>query len=287
MSLKIFNQHISKLGEGPLFWKNHFYWVDIISKQLLRSPMDGSSAEILHSGEASITSIVIGHDKKFYGTSSHGFVAFDEHFNPAPLGNFSINDSNIRFNDGKVAPDGSYWAGTMSLSEDSPTGSLFQLKHNNELQLKLGGITVSNGLCWSKDQQYMYYIDSPTQSIFAFEFDEQHRLVHKKIIKNIASPNIYPDGMTIDTEGNLWIALWNGYGILKIDPVKGEVLDKVRIPCKKVTSCCFGGEDLSKLYITTSSLDMSDEDLREFPDSGKVFIYESESRGLALDLFEP
>jgi sugar lactone lactonase YvrE len=139
-------------------------------------------------------------------------------------------------------------------------------------------------LCW--DGSVFYYVDSPTKQIKKYSYNEEDlTITGADVVYTVVDDDVYPDGMCIDDEGKLWLALWNGYKVLRIDPVSGEVLQIVDVPCKKVISCCFGGVDRDMLFITTASLDMSEIDSLKYPDSGKIFFCRPGVKGPLLKQF--
>jgi sugar lactone lactonase YvrE len=177
-----------------------------------------------------------------------------------------------RFNDGKCDPMGRFWAGTMSLSEEPNVGSLYVFD-NKTIEKKVENVTISNGLAWSIDQKTMYYIDTPTFEVVAFDYEkETGNISNKQIALKISEEEGYPDGMTIDTEGCLWIAHWGGWQVTRWNPKTGEKILSIKLPVSQVTSCTFGGENLSDLFITSASVGLSAEALAKQPLAGALFV---------------
>jgi sugar lactone lactonase YvrE len=284
VDLEVVSTISSTLGEGPLFHEGHFYWVDIIGGKLNKLT-PGVSEECLYHGDIAPTSVVPGKDGALYLTLNDGFYKLTEK-GPERMGDLKIDDPYLRFNDGKCDPSGNYWAGTMDMKEESAKGSLYILKPDGELSTIIDGVTVSNGLCWNDDMTIFYYVDSATKKIMAYDLDPLTLVLgSNRTVFEVKEADVFPDGMSMDLDGNLWLALWNGYAVLCIDPNSGEVLQKIEVPCKKVTSCCFGGDVFQELYITTASKDMTDEDWQQYPDSGKVFKATPGIIGLPADSF--
>ncbi|CAG9833817.1 unnamed protein product [Diabrotica balteata] len=163
-----------------------------------------------------------------------------------------------RFNDGKCDPSGRIWAGTIG---EDPTniniaGSLFSIEYGRAVQ-HLRQIQISNGLAWNEQLQKMYYIDSFTRSVYEFDFDIINgRIYNGQTIFNLTNHNIegFPDGMTIDVDGNLWVAVFSGYRVIKIDPRQPEtLLATIPIPAKQISSVAFGGPNLDELYVTSGT----------------------------------
>ena len=178
-----------------------------------------------------------------------------------------------RFNDGKCDPAGRFWAGTMNLDEKSPTGNLYMVETTLTVSLKIPRTTISNGMAWNGRGDTYYFIDSPTFSVQAFDFEVQTgRISAPRKVVQIPQEMGYPDGMTIDQDDNLWIAFFNGWGVSQWDPRTGKCLHQVRIPVSQVSCCTFGGAGLQDLYISTASINLSAAALREQPLSGCLFV---------------
>ena len=186
----------------------------------------------------------------------------------------------MRFNDAKCDACGRLWAGTMPLfKEPAPVGKLYRFDGISRQQTMLGGIGTSNGMAWSADGKTMYYIDTGARGVDAFDFDEEGGMISNRR-RIITVDNGWPDGMTIDAEGMLWVAIWGGGEVRRYDPESGECIGKVMVPSKNTTSCCFGGEKLDTLYITTSGEGFDD------PGAGKVYCVNCGVKGTPTVKFD-
>ena len=175
-----------------------------------------------------------------------------------------------RFNDGKCDPAGRFWAGTISMIKDTGSANLYCLDTDGSLSLKVSGVTNSNGICWSADATKMFYIDTPTQNVRAYDYDlESGTISDARVVVDTAAHgyNSSPDGMTIDADGMLWVAFCHGACVVRFDPRTNKELQRVDLPCIETTACTFGGENLDRLFVTTGIK----ADLNE-PDAGKVFV---------------
>jgi sugar lactone lactonase YvrE len=195
-----------------------------------------------------------------------------------------------RFNDGKCDPAGRFWAGTMCRQEDlsSPqkTGSLYCLFPDLTIRTMVSGITTSNGLAWSGDGRHLYHIDTPTRAVCRYDYDLATADISNKIeAVRIPAEMGYPDGMTIDEEGMLWIALWGGGCISRWSPKDGKLLQTVEVPAPNVTSCTFGGLHLDELYITTARKATEGDALKTNPKAGSLFRLKTDVKGLPNDVF--
>ncbi len=179
----------------------------------------------------------------------------------------------LRCNDGKCDPEGRFWVGTIGM-KNAPKGSaaLYTVSLNGEVETKLTGVTNSNGLVWTADKKYMYYNDTPTGRIARYRYDAATGAIEwDGIAVRIPEGTGHPDGMTIDKNGNLWVAQWGGQGVYCYDPHTGELITRVEVPAPHVASCAFGGENLDLLFITTARAGLTEEQLTAFPDSGSLF----------------
>lgn len=180
--------------------------------------------------------------------------------------------SNNRFNDGKCDPIGRFWAGTMSTAGENNAGALYCFEGDSTISKKIENVSISNGIVWSLDKTKMYYIDTPTQKVMVYDYDDvSGEISNPKVAIEVSSEMGYPDGMTIDAEGNLWIALWGGAAVACWNPENGKLVKTIQVPAKNVTSCAFGDDDLGTLYITTAREGTSKEELEKYPNAGGVF----------------
>jgi sugar lactone lactonase YvrE len=181
-----------------------------------------------------------------------------------------------RFNDGKCDPAGRFWIGTMEISEEPDCGSLYMIEKDLSYTKKIEGVSVSNGMAWSPDHSTFYYIDSPTRKVVAYNYDiTTGAITNKRIAVNIPQTEGFPDGMTIDTEGMLWIGHWDGWQVARWDPFTGEKLLSISLPAARITSCTFGGDDLQDLYITSARVGLTEQQLAEQPVAGSLFVINS------------
>jgi sugar lactone lactonase YvrE len=176
---------------------------------------------------------------------------------------------------------GRFWAGTLEILEkNGPLGALYCMGKDLEMKKKVDLVEISNGICWSIDHKTMYFIDSPTQRVDSFEYNaETAEISNRQTIFETGKDNGYPDGMCIDEQGMLWVAHWGGSRITRWNPNTGKLLQTVMLPISKPTSCCFGGPQLSELYITTASYQC---DLEKEPLAGGLFVLRNPGvRGIA------
>jgi len=185
-----------------------------------------------------------------------------------------------RFNDGKVDRRGRFWAGTMDDTEKDSTGMLYCVEQDLGVAAIDGGYKVTNGPAFSPSGDIMYHNDSARQVTYAFDMDSSGKPGERRVFMQFGPGDGYPDGMTVDAEGCLWIAFWDGWAVRRYSP-RGEWLQTIRMPVARPTSCTFGGRDLDRLYITSASIGLDESALQMQPNAGGLFMLTSSVRGLA------
>ncbi|QKZ21806.1 SMP-30/gluconolactonase/LRE family protein [Streptomyces chartreusis] len=184
-----------------------------------------------------------------------------------------------RANDAAVAPDGSLWAGTMRYDEAPGGGSLSRFTGDGSVDLVLDDVAVSNGTGWSPDGSLMYYIDSPTRRIDVFDHADG-RVGDRRPFAEIEDGAGFPDGLTVDADGCVWVALWDGSAVRRYTPA-GELDRVIELPVPRVTACAFAGPDLTDLYITTARVGLKSP----LPLSGSLLVVPGAGKGLTQPAF--
>jgi sugar lactone lactonase YvrE len=263
----------ARLGEGPLWLadRQRLVWVDIEGHALHVSDPATGADDAIHLGEHVGCAVSAGDDLLILGLRS-GLAVFDlvtgrrahiedpEHHLP-----------DNRFNDGKVDPAGRLWAGTMAIDEAHGAGALYCLDPDLAVHRKVPGVSVSNGLAWSADGTTMYYVDSPTRRIVSYDYDVATGAIENpRPVFHVPEGAGFPDGMAIDVDGCLWVALWDGRRVLRVDPVSGDIADHIDMPVSRPTSCAFGGSAFDELFITSAS-NLPPHQLAREPHAGGVF----------------
>jgi sugar lactone lactonase YvrE len=262
------------LGEGAIWHgrEQRLYWVDITAGLLHAfTPADGSD-RVFNVGQM-VGAVVPRARGGVMLALHHGFAAFD--LESGKLTPWSDPESDLprnRFNDGKCDRAGRFWAGTISLDRDPGAASLYCLDSDGRVRTMVQGVTNSNGIAWSLDRTTMYYIDTPTRRVAAYDYDlASGQIGNSRTVITVPADAGKPDGMTVDAQGMLWIALWDGGGVSRWDPRTGARLDTVDVPARRVTSCAFGGPELDELYITTARIGLTEADLVHQPKAGGLF----------------
>ena len=186
-----------------------------------------------------------------------------------------------RFNDGKCGPDGRFLAGTMDHAEKENTGSLYSLSPNGTLKTLIVDVGISNGLTWSPDYKTFYFIDTPTHHVMAYDYDlYSGEIANPRVAVSVPVEFGWPDGMTSDAKGRLWVALWGGAALSVWEPGSGQLVERIRIPAKNVSSCVFGGLGRNQLYVTSARKGLDEADLTAYPATGGLFRLETDVEGM-------
>lgn len=269
------NQH-AQLGEGPR-WDHRneiLAWVDILGKQVHLTDV-GTGLTTTTSVGTEVGALAL------YGDTGY-LLALGNGFAPLIDGELGQHDEvfagdALRMNDAVVDPVGRLVAGSMARGAHSEMGSLYVREADGGVRTLFGGVTISNGIAWSKDSKLMYYVDSPLQTIDIMDYDPGSGSVsERRTWVDIPTPDGTPDGITIDAEGCIWVALWGGSKVQRFSP-EGQLVGEVELPVPQVTACGFGGPDLDRLFITTAAVGRtaSDDAL-----DGALFVVEPGCRGV-------
>ena len=279
-----------KTGECPVWHavESALYWVDIPGFTVHRlHPASGKYSSWKMASEPSALAIDV--DNNLVVATRNGFVYLNtssgdlDAIAPAPY-----DPKIMRFNDGRVDPLGRFWVGTLYEPRDQAKAEMYVLDQG---QLRLawrGGMTNSNGLAWSPDAKTMYHADTTSHRIDCYDYDlatgtqtNRRNLVTFEADKTTGTYGGRPDGAAIDSEGNYWIAMYEGGRILKLSPT-GELLQQIDLPLKCPTAVCFGGPDLRTLYVTSACGGRPAEELAQYPNSGKVLAFRVDVAGLEM-----
>ena len=275
----------AELGEGPR-WdaaSRTLLWVDIPGHRVHRlDPATGRDTAELVPGLVSLAlprsrgGAVIG--------LPDGLHVLDGERSPL-LAPIDAEHTGTRTNDGACDAAGRLWAGTMALDEASPLGGLYRVDADLSVTTVLTGTIISNGLGWSPAGDRFYFIDSPTQRVDVFDFDpETGALEGRRRFAAVEVEGAVPDGLAVDAEGGVWVALHGGWGLRRYTP-DGELAAVVDLPVARVTSCCFGGADLRDLYVTTRRDGLSAGELAEQPLAGALLRLDPSVAGLPTHAF--
>jgi sugar lactone lactonase YvrE len=278
---EIFTEPLAHHGEGPV-WDDSdgsLYWVDMLAGDVLQMTSSGA-VQRHHVGTVAAAlrprragGMVIAVERGF-ALAEPGWA----HLRALPE---AFANTAIRMNDGGCDPQGRFYCGTMAYDAAAGAGTVYRLDPEGTVHVVLTDVTVSNGLAWSPDGRFAYYVDSDTQGIDAFDFDAERGEFHnRRRLVTVEAHLGTPDGMTVDAEGGLWVALWDGAAVHRYAP-DGALDVVISLPTRRVTACTFGGADLRDLYITTSALGLDDPESA----AGAVFRAEAGIAGLPASRF--
>jgi sugar lactone lactonase YvrE len=245
----------ARLGEGPVWCAGEgvLYWVDIDLGRVHRyDPVSGTD-EYLDVGEP-VGAVVPTRSGGLAVASRSGFGLIGAWPQPPQLlAGVEADRPETRMNDGACDTRGRFWAGTMHASLEPGHGSLYRLDPDGTVTRMVGDVSISNGVAWSPDDSVMYYVDTRTGGVDAFDFDaERGQIAGRRRLLEIDPADGEPDGLVVDAEGCLWIGMWNGWAVRRYAP-DGALVGLVDVPCARVTKCAFGGPGLDELYITTAN----------------------------------
>lgn len=243
------NGHISTWGEGPLWHNDSLLYVDIEGHIVIQLDPETGDEKIWSVGER-VGTVVPRKSGGMVIAGDNGFSFLAENGDLTKISDPEADKLNNRFNDGKCSPDGHFFAGTISLVKEKGDASLYRLSKTGDVTEVYPGVTNSNGITWSADGKTMFYIDTPSLTVLAFDYLDGEISNPSKLVDTSAI-SASPDGMAIDENDNLWVAFCHGACVVCYDGKTGEQLRKVDLPCLETTACAFGGENLDVLYVTT------------------------------------
>jgi sugar lactone lactonase YvrE len=284
MSEKMYAELALKLecnvGEGP-FWddvKQDLYFVDIMNKQIKMFSPTSKLVETVQFNQE-IGAVFLDQKSNLIVAARDGiFAATRDGVLDTLLAPIELEDTSIRTNDAKCDAYGRMWVGTMAFDFTQGAAALFSFD-SKDLKKVVPDLTVSNGIGWSLDKKIMYFIDSPTKRVDMFDFDlEGGELRNRRPFLLLGDLDAFPDGLTTDEDGGVWVALFGGGEVRRFDS-QGTLTHIVEIPVKQVTSCCFGGGDMSELYITTAQNGMDSDSLIREPLAGSLFRAKTSFKG--------
>ncbi len=262
MDIRAISEVVSDLGEGPIWTPetNSVTWTDITQNTFHTANIDTGKTESF-GVPSMIGAIAHTKDGHYIAATQKGFARISVDGQYSPLHSFLQDD--MRMNDGKVDPAGRFWAGSMALSFEKDRGSLYVLETDNSYQKVLDNITLSNGMGWSPDAQYFYYIDSIPGVLKRFEYDlDNGKISNPKNLITFAAASGVPDGMSVSSDGKIVVALWDG-GRIEIYEPTGAKVSEIKLGVSRPTCCTFAGPNQDILIVSTASqgIDRADEPL--------------------------
>jgi sugar lactone lactonase YvrE len=278
----------AQLGEGPAWDAAHrrLSWVDIYAGHLHLYDPKTNLDEKIEAGAPLGCAAPTRSGNLILGIRN-GIAALS--LDPVKLTWLAHPEAHLpgnRFNDGKCGPDGRFLAGTMDNAEVAASGALYSYSADGTLKTLVTGVRISNGLAWSPDHKTLYYIDTPTFNVMAYDYDcASGEIANPRVAVSTPPAFGWPDGMTSDTAGRLWICMWGGAAITVWNPANGKLIEKISIPAKNVTACAFGGENGTDLFVTSARKGLETADLKEYPLTGGLFRLQTDVTGIPTFVF--
>jgi len=268
------------LGEGPVWnaQEQKLYWVDIQDKAFFRYDPATNQHERFDL-ERVIGALTPNKDGRIIMATEAGLEVWDFESKQMTLleNNVAVNPVG-RFNDGAVDRKGRFWAGTMS---PNPVNHLFRLDLDGDVTIVEDSILTSNGIGWSPDNRTMYYSDSGPGIVYAYDFDlSAGEISNRRVFYEAKEGEGKADGLTVDSEGCIWAAFWDGWKVVRFAP-DGSILTTIDMPVQRPTSCNFGGANLDEVYITSASTGLTDKEKAKQPYAGDVFRIKVDVKGIA------
>jgi sugar lactone lactonase YvrE len=262
----------ARLGEGPI-WdaaEQRLYWIDILGRTLYVADGDGRRLESRRLATIPGTAMpAVGGGVLI--ADDQGLVLQDASGAERRLNDMLAGSPDLRFNDGKVDPRGRVFVGTLSMSGTPGVGALHRFGPDGGISTVLDRVSLSNGLGWSPDGATFYHVDTPTGAIDAYEYELSTGAIdRRRTFARIADTDGIPDGLCVDDDGGVWVALYGGSAVLRFD-AEGRLDARVEFDVPNITSCGFGGPDRATLFITTASVDLDEAFLAEHPHAGGLY----------------
>ncbi len=275
--------HISaEHGEGPVWDALHhkIYWVDLLKGLYFKGDLKDNTIEDYSIGQPLGFLALRKNQEGLVMGVRDGFVFYNEKtklFNliePSP----EQHNSEVRFNDGAVDPKGRVFGGTMEWNGADNKSKLFRLNTDHSWNVLEENIHITNGMGWNPEKDTFFMIDTNRNAVFAYDYEIASGNISNKRTHIQFADTEFPDGMTIDSDGGFWIALWGGGALVRFDKF-GNKMETIQMPVSHPTSCCFGGVDLKTLIITTSKVALSEKEQLENPLAGSLFKIETDTVG--------
>ena len=265
-----------RLSEGPRWHeeRQELLWVDILGRHIHRGRLagDGSLDHVVTiTLDRHVGALAPALDGGYVVAAGPGFLFVNEDGSVRELAQPEAGRTDVRMNDGACDPQGRFWAGTMAYDESPGAGALYRLELDGSCTTALTGLTIANGIGWSTDGNTMYLNDSGTGCLYSFRFDSDNgAITNRRTLVRSDQPGVVPDGLTVDEDDGIWVALWGGGAVNRYAP-DGSLLASLELPVERPTSCAFGGPDRATLFITTAWEGLDDDARARQPDSGRVF----------------
>ncbi len=279
----------NKLGEGVI-WDAvgaAVWWTDIEGSTLYRYIPQNKQLDQWATPERLGSFALVASSSRLICGFASGFA----YFNPATgamqwLSKIEQDNPGTRLNDGRADRQGRFSAGSMVESGEQGVGALYCLDHRLQLSSQISGLSISNGLCWNPDGTIMYHTDTPSRSIYRYDFDGATAALSNQRLLVHTEKGCFPDGATVDAEGYIWSAQWAASRVVRYSP-EGEADFILPLPVSQPTCVAFGGPELNRLFVTSAYQGLDAQAREAEPEAGNLFIFETDIQGIADPLFKP
>jgi sugar lactone lactonase YvrE len=267
-------------GEGPV-WDpadRKFYWVDLLEGQFFRADWGTGVVETFVVGQP-IGVLALRRGAGVVLALRDGFFTYDLHSRRLEsIQPIEADRKETRFNDGAVDPRGRFWAATMSWEGKQPIGKMYCMDGKRQVATKIEGMQLSNGIAWSGAGDTFFHTDTLAQRIDRYDYDPESGAISNRSPFIDFAPDGHPDGITIDEQDHLWVAMWGGGCIAHYDE-RGRLVERLPLPVTYPTSCCFGGPELNELLVTSSRRELSPAQHAEEPLAGRCLRLPVNTKG--------
>ncbi len=280
---------VAEHGEGPV-WdgaSDELLWVDVGVGRLHRGRPEPGGVRHLGTLELGVAlgAVSPARNGGWIAAAGPGFARLATDGRLTWLAKPEAGHPERRMNDGACDPQGRFWGGSMAYAETPGVGTLYRLDHDGSAHPIVTGTTISNGLGWSRDGTSMWYVDSGPGTVDVFGFDAQAGTVSdRRTVVRLEADEGVPDGLAVDAEDHVWVAVWDGGQVRRYTP-DGQLVARVHLPVSRPTSCCFGGSELDTLFVSTARTGLTGDQLRSEPDAGRLFAAQVGVRGVAQPSF--
>lgn len=273
------------LGESPMWHsgRKQAFWVDILGDTITAYNLDDGLVKQYDGAQLiSLVCQVEGNNELLVAGARGGVGFYNlESHELSLISDLNRSWENHRCNDGTVDCLGNLWVGSTHMDHEPGAGDLYCVSDAWRVSKKIEQVSISNGMCWSADNETMYHIDSPTREIKAFKHNAvTGDITFDRVAVQIPASLGFPDGMAMDAKGTIWVAIWGGSGVGGYNALTGQLEHWIPIPAPNVSSCAFVGPELDCLLITTARKEMDEKQLARYPDSGQTFVVKMEVPGL-------
>jgi sugar lactone lactonase YvrE len=270
--------------------RGELYWVDVHEGHFFRAKADHTAIEVVHryelGGNVSALAPLANRDDGWIVARNQSLWLLAVSGQLHEVARLE-DDVSMMLNDGAADPWGSFWVGSMAANEEPGRGSVYRFRQPTGVHTMFGDVTISNGIGWSPDRTTMYYVDSGPATIHAYDVDGNGEISDARLFAQFDSATEgTPDGLCVDEEGCIWVAVWGGYEVRRYAPT-GAVVARVSVATAQPSCCALGGANGTTLYVTTAQENMAASQLDKEPDAGRLFAVNVGVTGQPLDTYRP